>query len=284
MSKRTVVLVGGPDSGKTNYMARLWVSIAEGNGAVSALTTPQNIKYVEDAISHLHSGSFAPRTDQNLEAGRGSLALSLASDGAEDGAMELVIPDVSGEIWKAAVESGEIPSEWMTILESAEGALLFVRVLSDQNVSPLDWINSAELMGVLGDDFEGYPTQVVLCEMARFLEEKLSPPANGQAPRLAVVVTAWDLIDQQQANAGPRAYLAKEYPLFIGMLDHLEGVDVAIFGMSIVGGDLEADAAFRESFLETEFESTGYVVAERQDTIHKTSDLALPIAWAAGAA
>jgi hypothetical protein len=283
MSKRTVVLVGGPDSGKTNYMARLWASLAEGNGAVSALTTPKNIKYVEDAITHLHGGSFAPRTDQNLEASRGSLTLSLASD-ADDGAMELVIPDVSGEIWKAAVESGEIPSEWMSILESAEGALLFVRVLSDQNVSPLDWINSAELMEVLGDDFEGYPTQVVLCEMVRFLEEKLSQPANGQAPRLAVVVTAWDLIDQQQASAGPRAYLAKEYPLFIGMLDHLEGVDVAIFGVSIVGGDLKADDAFRENFLETEFESTGYVVAEHQDALHTASDLALPIAWAAGAA
>lgn len=283
MSKRTVVLVGGPDSGKTNYMARLWASLAEGNGAVSALTTPKNIKYVEDAITHLHGGSFAPRTDQNLEASRGSLTLSLASD-ADDGAMELVIPDVSGEIWKAAVESGEIPSEWMSILESAEGALLFVRVLSDQNVSPLDWINSAKLMEALGDDFEGYPTQVVLCEMVRFLEEKLSQPANGQSPRLAVVVTAWDLIDQQQAIAGPRAYLAKEYPLFIGMLDHLEGIDVAIFGVSIVGGDLKADDAFRESFLETEFESTGYVVAEHQNALHTASDLALPIAWAAGAA
>lgn len=283
MSKRTIVLVGGPDSGKTNYMARLWASIAEGRGGMRAFSTPKNIKYVEDAVTHLHGGSFAPRTDKNLEAGQGALTITLKRDDGSDTA-ELVIPDVSGEVWKSAVESGEFPAEWMRLLESAEGALLFVRVLSDQNVTPLDWINSAALMEVLGGDFEGYPTQVMLCEMTRFLEEKLQQPETGDAPRLAVVVTAWDLLDLQRAEAGPRAYLAREYPLFIGKLDNMEGIDVAVFGMSIVGGDLEADVVFRDRFLESDFESTGFVVSDGPEALETTSDLTLPIIWAAGSA
>lgn len=285
MSNRTVVLVGGPDSGKTNYMARLWASLTGGNDFANTKNPPKNIKYVEDAVAHLHGGGFAPRTDKNLEAGQGSLVLSLPSSvNGEEESSQLVIPDVSGEVWKTAVESGEIPSEWMELLESSEGALLFIRVQSGQNVTPLDWVNSAALLEVLGNDFEGYPTQVVLCEMVRFLEEKIAQPTDGRCPRLAVVITAWDMLDAQRAEKGPREYLAKEYPLFIGKLDNLEGLDVTLFGVSIVGGDLESDDAFRSNFLDGDFEKSGYVVTGQQGSIQTSGDLALPIAWAAGAA
>lgn len=280
MSNRTIVLVGGPDSGKTNYMARLWASIAEGQGAMRAAPTPKKIKYVEDAVNYLHGGSFAPRTDTNLEAGQGALAITLPQDDSSETA-KLVIPDVSGEVWKAAVESGEFPAEWMQLLESAEGALLFVRVLSDQNITPLDWVNSAELMEILGDEFNGYPTQVMLCEMTRFLEEKLRRCASGNMPRLAVVITAWDLLDKQLADAGPRAFLAREYPLFSGKLDHIEGVEVSVFGMSVVGGDLEADEDFRLRFLEIDFESTGYVVWDGPEGVERSANVTSPILWAA---
>ncbi|WP_349976463.1 hypothetical protein [Pseudomonas sp. WHRI 8519] len=281
MTNRTIVLVGGPDSGKTNYMARLWASISDGKGAMGAPSKRTNIKYVEDAVNYLHGGRFAPRTDTNLEAGQGALTIAIKRDNEAETA-NLVIPDVSGEIWKAAVETGEFPLEWMELLESAEGALLFVRVRSDQNITPLDWVNSAQLMELIGQEFEGYPTQVMLCELTRFLEEKLLRSSTGKVPRIAVVVTAWDLLDQQLAKAGPRAYLAREYPMFIGKLDHLEGIEVALFGMSIVGGDLGADAAFREQFLESEFESTGFVVSEGSVALETSNDLTSPILWAAG--
>lgn len=281
MTNRTIVLVGGPDSGKTNYMARLWASIADGQGAMSASTKGTNIKYVEDAINYLHGGRFAPRTDTNLDAGQGALTIAIKRDNEAETA-SLIIPDVSGEVWKAAVETGEFPLEWMQLLESAEGALLFLRVRSDQNITPLDWVNSAQLMELIGQDFEGYPTQVMLCELTRFLEEKLLRSSAVKSPRLAVVITAWDLLDKQLADAGPRAYLTREYPLFIGKLDHLEDIEVALFGMSIVGGDLGADAAFRAKFLESEFESTGFVVSEGSMVLKTSNDLTSPILWAAG--
>ena len=40
---------------------------------------------------------------------------------------ELDIPDITGEIWRKAVETSELPSRWMRRLESAFGAMLFVR-------------------------------------------------------------------------------------------------------------------------------------------------------------
>ena len=61
-----------------------------------------------------------------------SITIPLARRNAAEGddRQELVVPDVSGEIWKAAVETRELSRERMKQLEDAAGAVVFVRVLS----------------------------------------------------------------------------------------------------------------------------------------------------------
>ena len=232
MTTRSIVLIGGPDTGKTNFIARLWVALRTADGALTALETPDEIKYVEDTVGYLHQGSFAPRTDQNLEVDQGSIVIPLGlEESLEEKIAELIIPDVSGEIWKKAVETTELAPERMAQLESAFGALLFVRVLSSLHEDPLDWVTAAELMEHrVGDAQPGkIPTQVMLCEFLRFLELKLPDRTAGRKPRIAVIITAWDILDNDSSAAGPRAYLEKGYPLFSGRLADLNRFDVAIF-------------------------------------------------------
>lgn len=286
MTAHNIILIGGPDTGKTNFIARLWVALRTGSGALTALGTPDQIKYVEDIVHYLHQGSFAPRTDQNLEVGSGSITISLGLDKSfKEEIAELVIPDISGEIWKKAVETRELASERMTQLEDAVGVLLFVRVLSDLNVYPLDWVNTAELMEYQGDNAHQHkmPTQVMLCEFLRFLELKLSDRTAGRKPRIAVIITAWDLLDNDSSAAGPRAYLEKEYPLFVGRLADLDRFEVAIFATSVVGGDLKADKQFSEELLNSDFESAGFVRFDHDGTVKKVNDFTLPVAWVIGA-
>jgi len=282
MSSRKVILLGGPDSGKTNYLARLWPALHEGGGALSATVTPDEIKYVEEALSHLHSGGFAPRTNESHE---GSISIPLEFVTREGAIItDLVIPDTLGEVWKDAVETNELEPERMAELESAVGAILFVRVLSKLNVAPLDWVNSARLMRLHGEHGGGndLPTQVMLCELLRLLELTLGDQLSKPRPRLSVAVTAWDLLDDERSAAGPSAYLRREFPLFAGKLEDLDSFDVAIFGVSIVGGDLDNDPAFRSEFLKSDFKSTGYIVVENASTVRRHGDLTLPVAWAAG--
>lgn len=285
MSTRNVILIGGPDTGKTNFIARLWAALRTGGGALTASGTPGNIKYVEETIDYLHQGRFAPRTDQNLEADQGSITIPLGmgeSLGEDIG--ELVIPDVSGEIWKKAVETTELAPEWMAQLEGAVGALLFVRVLSDLNVNPPDWVNAAKLMKHRGNDTQPdeMPTQVMLCELLRFLELKLPNHTTGKKPRIAVIITAWDRLDNDLSSAGPNAYLQKEYPLFAGRLADLDRFEVTIFAMSILGGDPEADHQFRDKLLESDFESAGFVQFDHDGTVKELKDVTLPVAWVIG--
>lgn len=135
----------------------------------------------------------------------------------------------------------------------------------------------------LGDEEDrGLPTQVMLCELIRFLEGSLSNREDGGIPRLSVVVTAWDRVDPGTFEKGPIAFLEREYPLVAGKLADLETLEVQIFGLSVVGGDLKHDAAYRDAFLEEGLDGQGWVALRDGEGWRKNPDVTVPIAWALG--
>jgi len=277
---RSIVLLGGPDSGKTNYIGPLWQALDTGNGALFAAEQPEDISFVLEVSDHLFAGDFAPRTEHSDA--RRDFEVIVAAD--EDGPQaKIVVPDMSGELWRNAVMNSEIASDWMDELESASGALLFVRVDSDQDSRPLDWVTSRAFIERIGDDEElGLPTQVMLCELIRFLQITLANREDGSLPRLSVVVTAWDRVDPGTFRAGPMSYLEREYPLLAGKLAHLDNLEVNIFGLSSVGGDLKNDPGYRKAFLEAGARDQGWVSIMEGGIWVKNSDITLPIAWAIG--
>jgi hypothetical protein len=283
MNSQSIMLIGGPDSGKTNYLARLWKALQSGSGRLKSVEAPE-IKYVEDALAHLLQGSFAPRSEKNIEESRRDFTVTVVTQDDEK-RIKVVVPDVTGELWKDAVSSSELPAEWMNLLKESSGALLLVRVHSDQNVAPLDWVTARELLKMdwaESHQEDSIPTQVVLCELLRFLQLTLRRRADGGLPRVAVTVTAWDRLDAGVKINGPSAYIESEYPLFAGRLEDLTALEMKVFGVSVVGGDLQADPAFRQKFFESDLDTAGYVVTETDGIVCEEPDLTLPIAWLAG--
>jgi hypothetical protein len=283
VNSQSIMLIGGPDSGKTNYLARLWKALQSGSGRLKSVDAPE-IKYVEDALAHLLQGSFAPRSEKNIEESRRDFALMIATqDDAKR--VTVVVPDVTGELWKNAVSSSELPSEWMKQLKESSGALLFVRIHSELNVSPLDWVTARELLkmdwAAEPQQEESIPTQVVLCELLRFLQLTLRHRTDGGLPRVAIIVTAWDRLDAAAKTNGPTAYIESEYPLFAGRLEDVTTLEVKVFGVSVVGGDLGDDPEFRQKFFEADLDAAGYVVEEVDGVVREEHDLTLPIAWLA---
>tara|TARA_R110000868_G_scaffold104536_2_gene287876 strand:+ start:4299 stop:5141 length:843 start_codon:yes stop_codon:yes gene_type:complete len=277
---RSIVLLGGPDSGKTNYIGRVWRALDEGTGALHAAEQPGDINFVLEISDHLFEGEFAPRTEHSEARRDFQVVVAATKNGAR---AKVVVPDISGELWRTAVINSEIDSDWMNELRQADGAMLFVRVSSDQDVRPLDWVTSRKMLERLGgDEDQGLPTQVMLCELIRFLEVSLAYREDGEKPRLSFVVAAWDMVDANTFEQGPEAYLQREYPLLAGKLDDLESLDVQVFGLSITGGDLTDDAAYRQTFLEGGVDSHGWVAVHDSDGWRKDPDVTLPIAWAVG--
>lgn len=284
MNDHSIVLIGGPDSGKTNYLARLWEALRSQQGTLVAAGMPSDIKYVEEALAHLLRGSFAPRSEMSIEESDHSFTIPVAHADARDAApIKIVVPDVKGELWQKAVETCELPSRWMENLTPASGAILFVRIGSDQNNEPLDWVTASELlsMPVLLEeerDERSIPTQVSLCELLRFLEHSLTRDSEGGVPRVAVMITAWDLLDAERAAEGPLAYLQAEYPMLAGRISDISTLDICVFGVSILGGDFR-DEAFKKAFLEDDQPLSGHVVQDRNGGVEIQPDVTAPIGW-----
>ncbi|MFD2052025.1 hypothetical protein ACFSQT_02360 [Mesorhizobium calcicola] len=147
MNERTYILVGGPDCGKTNYIARLWESIRSKAGALVAPHPPQNVEFVEKALEFLLKGEFAPRSNRDVAESTHSFEISVRNASDPNGPLsDIVVPDVTGELWKKTLETYEIPKDWMQSLEGASGALLFVREGSEENEVALDWVTCGKFL------------------------------------------------------------------------------------------------------------------------------------------
>jgi hypothetical protein len=286
MKPMSLLLVGGPDSGKTNYVGRLWASLQRKTGRLRAVGMPTNIEYVDNVVEHLMKGKFASRTDRNL--GRMDFSFGVQID---DGpTTNLVVPDITGELWQNAIHDSEIPKNWLDELKAASAALLFVRVHSKLNVQPPDWVTAKQLLTMHGREPEQkpeqeskLPTQMVLCELLRHLNSLLSDRPNGDRPRVAIIVSAWDRLDAERQGSGPMEFLRREFPLVFGRLRDTDRLDIRVFGMSILDGDLNDDEEFREASRGKDISTMGSVVVIDESGAPRVDrDITLPVAWLAG--
>jgi Double-GTPase 1 len=278
MSEKSIILLGNPDSGKSNFLGRLWLALQSKKFNLLATKPPDDIKYVEQIAAHLLQGRFIPRTDKD-DVERDLKIYIRSKDGSK--AANLFIPDVSGELWKNAVDTLEVPDKWLKKMNASNAALLFVRVLSDLNVQPLDWVNSQRLLSVgFGDEQQNtnIPTQVSLIELLRFLEDTLKP-VEQKKPKVAVLVTAWDMLNQEEASAGPENYLKTQFPLFAGRLLDISKMEIKVFGSSVVGGDFTLEE-FTRIYLEGNLDEAGYIVAKDSDgELKMINDITAPVEW-----
>jgi hypothetical protein len=280
MVAKSLILIGNPESGKSNYVAALWLALKSRKFILRASKTPDNIEYVEELVDHTHGGKFAPRTDREEGSDR-EFSISVTSEKNELNA-DLCIPDVSGEMWEKALKDLEISNKWMSQLQGSTGALLFLRALSPLNVQPLDWVTSSELLN--NNDLElnlqkgQISTQVALIELIRFLEENLSAE-KGEMPKVALMIAAWDNINVEDAKEGPEGYLNVQFPLLAGRLKDKSKLNIKVFGLSSFGGDLNDDD-FSRLYKEGDSDRKGYVTTLDSDGLLQTvNDITSPIEW-----
>lgn len=280
MTEKEIIIVGGPGSGKSNYLARFWIAVHSACNNLILTTPPQDLQYIEGITAHLLQNKFVPRTEPEERAREFNISIRSKDESI---LANIIVPDMYGEIWKKAVSTYEIPENWLTTLRKSSAAMLFVRIRAENNIQPLDWVNSQELLkaGLAEQSNSEIPTQIALLELLRFIEENINR-SKGSNPKIAVIVTAWDLLDDNEANESPQVYLEKQFPLFAGRLTDIETLDVKVFGCSIVGGDLTAKE-FGDTFHDVKIEEVGYVVYSDEDgNLQNNNDVTKPINWLLG--
>lgn len=286
MTERTVIFVGGPETGKSNYLFRLWLALRDGTERpIVARGLPAVAEYLRQGAETQLTGAFARHTP---EGGGSTCEIPIWAAGRES---SIILPDRPGEDWVRFYRERRWPSEWKSLLGENTSFLLFIRANSRLNQAPLDWItiqrfqgNAANLEMTEDVSSAGAPTQVMVVDLIQMLSQ-LMRKLGKRGLRIGVVVSAWDTVSAEEQAAGPFAYLSSEFPMLGSFLRSAHSrMELKVFGLSIFDGDFDNQADFREEFQTkgNPRERGSVVVDDVRGAISKTSDLTAPVAWSLG--
>jgi hypothetical protein len=288
---RTVLLIGGPDAGKTNFLSRLWLSLQVGDGLLAKTELPSDLDYLKTGADHLLRGEFAPHTSHDIH-DRTEIPVKSARGGREF-LGTLVVPDLPGEKVLSVFRTRQWSTEWESAIRPGCGCLLFVRIDSEELIAPLDWMSCPTHFGTpvacvapVKDTKNEVkpPTQVVLVDWLQFLRKAFTERVSGNyRPRVGIVVAAWDRAPVDQKEAGPKAWITSNLPLLSQYIEtNDDEFEFAYFGVSVASGDFKTDPEFKASYLQGDPRRAGQAVYSLSGTLEVSNDITLPVAWALG--
>lgn len=286
---RCVLLIGVQDAGKSNFLFRLWIMLQSGLGLLATSSLPADLDYLNSGAEHLLQGEFAPHTSQEVHD-----RTEIPVRGTELGSVfrgTLIVPDLPGEKMLSVYRSRQWSEAWEEQIRAGCGCLLFIRVDSKELIAPLDWLSVAKFVdggvttAVSPKDSEGKekpPTQVVLVDWLQFLRKAYTEKVGGAyRPRVGIVVSAWDLVPEDQKQFGPTKWINDNLPLLSQFVAaNTDEFEFQYFGVSVTSGDLIANPDFKRSYLDGDPRKAGEVVHYLDGHLGTSPDLTLPVAWA----
>ena len=283
-STHNVIIVGIPDSGKTNYLIRLWLALRQNNCLIQGDGDPDDIEYLEAGATHQLGGKYAPHTSHDVSS-HNSIPVK-SSDNSVRGILK--VPDYSGEVWEQIYRSREWPNEWDSLISANTAFLIFVRADSDNIVPLLDWISHEREFGddsqhLLQERKNVTPTEVLITEWLQFFRRVYTDLVGGkQRLKIGIIVSAWDAVPEDQKILGPDSYIETNYPMLEQFMEaNFERYEFKTFGVSITDGDLNK-AKHRNEYFEKNPKDMGSVVSHEGNKIVVGKDLTFPIFWGMG--
>lgn len=301
---KAIVAMGLPESGKTTFLAALWHLLT--NNKVQARLSLNRL--AADEASYLRAiaslWTQAKKQERTFHSGNKTVKLSLKSDGGE--LFDLTFPDIAGEAFSQMWEMRECSSAVANAL-SATGILLFIHVdkikppgwIADDSALAEDLDNTSAAAATAAPDApakvlpdapdeghadksvqwkpESSPTQVQLVDMLRCLQ---SPPFDVGPRRLAVILSAWDKVENDEVS--PEQFLELHLPLLHQYLAHglPNGWVYRLFGVSAQGADYDdvkgVPSPEADRMREMEVPSQRIKVVVGDATTH---DLTEPVNW-----
>ncbi len=239
--ERHHTIIGLPASGKTTFLAALW-HLLNGGETKTLLTLDKiegDVSYLNEIAKSWRACKPVPRTSRQLEKER--LALHVCEVATGD-RMVLSFPDLSGETFENQVEHRACRAMFVEDVNGDGGLVLFVTA----NSRP-DGITHGDMHGMMADageravpvawSIKAVPQQVQMVELLQFMQRA---PFARRCRRLAVIVSAWDVVADQH----PGNWLQREMPLLWQFLEsNPESFDCRIWGVSAQGGELSEKSA-----------------------------------------
>lgn len=254
-----ILLAGLRGSGKTSYLAALWHLIEAGELPTS-LTTSQlqpDRKYLNGIRGKWLRFEEVGRTSLRSH----EIVSLLLNDATTGEIIDLILPDLSGELFRLQWATRKATTRYAEFASESSGVMLFIHPLTVKKIPliclpaekpapspPVQSVSvvaptegaapNAEAARTKPWSSDLSPTQVQLVELLQFVNWLRSPDKSA---RIAVIVSAWDLI---HGPVLPISWLENRLPLlFQFLVANADRLPFRIFGVSALGGDLEKDLA-----------------------------------------
>jgi hypothetical protein len=290
--KSRLLVIGLPETGKTTFLAATWhvATSDEVPGSLRLQRISEDAKHLNtiknDWVRFKPVGRTVPGQEQSVS------FWFKEEKGRTVG--EVIFPDLSGETFRHQWADQQWTPEYGELVESAGSLLLFIhpsKVKEPYTIAQLQRMAQAafpeeegrtdpepEEQPSVGPPIEWNPevapTQVQLVGLLQFIEASLR---TSRPVRLAVIVSAWDLIniESQDRQSAAEQWLRQRLPYLDQYLrSNFEQFTARVYGVSAQGGDLEAD---RERLREFEQASERILIEGPDCTPH---DITEPIRWA----
>jgi len=274
------IFIGLPSTGKTTFLAALWhvVNTTEVPGALSLDKLHSDVTYLNKIRSAWLAFQEIARTPIGT---MNSVSMRLRS--ADGIAAELLIPDVSGEMFALSWSDRKWPKHFDAFVQDATGALLFIH---PEHVSEPTTITMVEhLVNELGPETNTptpcpnvdivswhpnlSPTQVQLVDILQMIESR-----SAVRPfKLSVIVSAWDLVEH--LGQDPQTWVERRLPLLFQFIRaNAKVFKSAFYGISALGASKENLEQFHSAFEQAK----RIQVNGKGCQLH---DLTAPIKWVA---
>ena len=284
--KKTILMLGYPATGKTTFLAALWYVLNNNNevpGSLRLMSLGSNREYLNAIMDKWLTYEDVGRTPPSSET-TVSLDVSLA-DGVQ---IELLFPDVSGERFRQQFEDRMAAPEFFEKIGVSFGGLLFIhsdRIDTAMTISQRDTL-AAIAEGGSSDNDDNVPEEIHAWDPSRaptqvklvdLLQVLVSAPGVRRPFRLAVIVSAWDLIGCQFRK--PSRFLISRLPLLHQYLEsNPAAFKYSIYGVSALGGRIDLEASLQE-LQQKNSPSERILVLDDKAAHH---DITSPLKWLAG--
>jgi Double-GTPase 1 len=239
-------IVGLPRSGKTTFLAALWHLIDAGEVTTKLVLDKLigNHEYLNNLVAVWRRCEEVPRTSIAAE---GYVSIHFAEPGTGRKAV-LSFPDLSGESFDQQVATRRCRPSYVEGLSGDGGIMLFV--MGDRAQDGIALVDLAPVLAGVEPKMAAeqvrdwtpgaLPEQVRLVELLQFVQ---GPPFERKRRKLAVVISAWDVIRKVGQGTAPREWLERELPLLYQFLRaNPASFEFRVYGISAQGGSVKGDA------------------------------------------
>ena len=280
MNTPELLLLGGPNSGKTHYAGQLYGRLRRRPGALKLRQdqgTPIDLSSLDEVFNCLEEGRAAGHTPTDTWS---EILLPLVDKNGR--CLDLRWPDYGGEQLNSVFEQREISEKWRSRLVEADGWMILIRL---ENEATFD----SALEQLVGRPSDGAPpsarpdTWDANAKWVELLQLLLHVSGAGThkklgKPKLAILLSCYDEIKSPQDI--PCNVLGEYLPLLSSFINSNWSSDsLSVWGLSSLGvpltpGDSNGDS--NGDFIDEGPEEQGWVISPEGG---KHDDLSKPLAW-----